>query len=346
MNSFYTILGVSNAATAEELRRAYRVLARRYHPDVNPGRASEEKFKQIAAAYDVLSDPAKRKAYDVELEANSRAGRDETSFAQGFEAYARAQNQRDSAAQRFRDAQRRQQSAKTDQPPPTGKQAKPAKASKLRGAWNELFNFFSPEEEAREQPRIKDQPKKAAAPMPLRLSIIEVSVSIKDAISGVRKTVEFEEQEGSRKVSVRIPAGARNGSIVRMRSKGADAEELVIIIRVAHHPFVSLQPKGLVVEVPITLNEAVSGAQISVPTLIDTSAVTVPAACQSGTEVRLPEKGILFRDGTRGDLFARFMIRVPQSSDAVGIKDKAKEFDLYYESPVRSKAAALLTELL
>ena len=93
-------------------------------------------------------------------------------------------------------------------------------------------------------------------------------------------------------------------------------------------------PKGLIIEVPITVHEAVSGASFMVPTLDEPSTLKVAPGTQSGTEIRLKEKGIEGKDG-RGDLFIRIMIRIPEAIGAVGLDEKGAALDAYYESSVR-----------
>jgi DnaJ-class molecular chaperone len=123
--------------------------------------------------------------------------------------------------------------------------------------------------------------------------------------------------------------------VVRLRHKGNQSEELVVIVRVAPDPWVSISHKGLTIEVPITVTEAVQGARIQVPTLDEPTLVSVEPGTQSGTEVRLRERGITYRDGTRGDLFVRFMIRVPETPGVVGLREVASALSPYYEHPVR-----------
>jgi DnaJ-class molecular chaperone len=331
MENYYQILGVTTSATAHELRRAYRILARRYHPDVNPGKASEEKFKLIAEAYSVLSDKERRRQYDEQFERFVKS-----SVKEGFKAYQRQQQRRKKEeeylrqAQQAADANRRR--SETPRTPPV-REAPPSKAegknrefliSRLAKTLGRVTGLRKKEETDN-----KDTPLS-------KVSIIEVSLTIRDAILGIKKTIEISEPAGPRKVSVRIPPGVRTGSVVRLRGRSATNEELVLIIRVASHPFMSMQPRGIVVEVPITVNEAVSGASIVLPTLDEPAIVKVPAGTQSGHEIRLKGKGAQQRDGTKGDIFVRLMIKVPEAPEAAGLKDRAVGLEEYYGSPVRS----------
>jgi DnaJ-class molecular chaperone len=329
MYNYYRILGVSTAATSDEIRRAYRVLARRYHPDVNPGKSSEERFKQIAEAYAVLSDAARRRQYDLELERGAHEGF-ASAFERAHEAY-RKQQQRATSQQRPRphatqhEAKAHSTRAKT--PPPERERNLGRIVRLSRDTFQKLRQQVASTVTGR---------KTSGAPRISEVSLIEVSVSILEAISGVRRTVEVSDDNGGRrKISVTIPPGVRSGSVVRFRRKEDPSEEVVIIVRVAAHPWLSMTHKGLTIEIPISVSEAIQGARIQIPSLGESLLVTVEPGTQSGTEVRLRNQGIHFRDGTRGDLFVRFLVKLPESSHAVGLKEKAVELDHYYARPVR-----------
>jgi DnaJ-class molecular chaperone len=328
MHNYYRILGVSTAATNEEIRRAYRVLARRYHPDVNPGKSSEEKFKQIAEAYAVLSDASRRRQYDVELEKGSHE-----SFASAFEraheAY-RKQQQRASSQQRVRPASAQQTAGQH-----TARAKPPPKREKKLGRIVRLSRDTFQKLRTRVTNKVAGRDP-SAPPRVSQVSLIEVSISISEAITGVRRTVEVsDENGGQRKISVTIPPGVRSGSVVRFRRKEDPSEEVVLIVRVAAHPWMSMTHKGLTIEVPISASEAVQGARIQIPSLAEPLLVSVEPGTQSGQEVRLRNQGVPFRDGTRGDLFVRFLVKLPESPDAVGLKGKVLELDQYYARPVR-----------
>lgn len=344
MDNHYQTLGINSSATLQEIRRAYRILARRYHPDLNPGKSSEEKFKAVATAYSVLSDPALKEQYDIQLE-SAPSGSARSAFGGPYEnaqrAYQRARRRFDEEKLKSfgkgRPESEQQARPSPESAPtraPSGGLAEQLKIAgkKLRGLWP-----FSAEKNG-------SMEHDGTASTVSRLSIIEVSVSIKDAITGIKKTVEIAEPEGTRKVSVRIPPGVRNGSVVRLRAKGSPGEDLVLVVRVASHPFLSIHNRGLVAEIPVTVQEAVVGASITVPTLEEPVILKIPPNAQSGLELRLKEKGMLQKDGTRGDLFFRLLVQVPESQHAVGIKEKVAELDKYYESPVRRTIPKSLLE--
>lgn len=336
MQNHYATLGLNSSATAEEIRRAYRILARRYHPDVNPGKTSEEKFKSIAQAYEVLGDGAKRKVYDQELGHKlADMGGAQHSYrrhAQGSATQRYYQHRAEQVARQAREAARREAAHSQ----PSG-QTKRSEADELNfpldGLWDGVSSIVSTVSKGFKSllrgSSAASAHKKESSSLS-KVSLIEVSLRIEEAISGIKRAIEISEPEGTRKVSVKIPPGVRNGSLVRLRSTGDRKEELVLVVRVAQHPFLSIQQRGLVMEVPISIAEAVNGASITVPTLEEPVLLKVPPGTQSGEELRLKEKGISAKDGGRGDLFVRFLIKVPGSQGAAGLQQKAAEFEPYY----------------
>lgn len=330
----YRALGLNTSATAQEVRRAYRILARRYHPDLNPGNASEDKFKKIAAAYAVLSDGEARKQYDAE---RASSGLDSETVERIRKL--RANKIRESAQERFEKARQQQfgepppephraaQPKNELKPPPEGKRESFGDALK---AWSK--KIFAPVRESTEDASRSGTTETRRLQ---KISVIEVSVTVQDAIMGIKRTVEIDEPTGARKISVSIPPGVRTGTVIRMKARNNPGEELVMIVRVAAHPYLSIHTRGLVCELPIALHEAINGAQLSAPTLEDPVIIRIPPGVQSGSEIRVKERGISNRDGTIGDLFYRLMIRIPEAFEAVGLKDHAATLEQYYGRPVR-----------
>lgn len=159
---------------------------------------------------------------------------------------------------------------------------------------------------------------------------------VSEAILGMRKTVEVIDGESIRKISVRIPPGVRNGSVVRMRNKQSPGQELVLIIQVAHHTYISIEKRGIVVELPVTPEEALVGASIKVPTLEGPLMLKVPPGSQSGTYIRLRGKGVHYPKGDRGDLFYRVLIRIPEASSREGVVEAARFLSEGWNNSVRS----------
>jgi DnaJ-class molecular chaperone len=373
MENYYHILGVSSAATPDELRRAYRILARRYHPDVNPGKSSEERFKRIAEAYAVLQDSSKRRAFDLELEREHAEGFT-AHFDKAHQAYRKQQSFEEAYSRAEAQTRKRYSKAKSDdstrnfrqKPPPAreGSNQPPHQENEVESTGAKITGNFRrfvdrsheildsikerlpPLGKWRASTSVtKEQPSENKGTSVTQISILEVSVSVIDAIRGLKKTVELNDGTSLKKISVTIPAGVRSGSVIRFRRRENTSEEIVIIIRVAAHPFLSIAPKGLIIEVPITVKEAVLGARIKVPTLDEPSTVFIEPGTQSGTEVRLRGQGIQYRDGAKGDLFVRVMVRVPATHGAVGLAEKCGELEMYYEKSVREALPHSILEM-
>lgn len=324
MKNHYKVLGVLNSATLEEIRRAYRILARRYHPDVNPGEGSAERFNEISEAYDILSNPEKRAAYDAE-----HGGIQRKKFDEKYRAFQEAQTEQFSR-RRARERREAEAAKQASQPPPAPTESSTIAdlTAKFKGLVAQTGAVIKRLRRSAKSSR--DKPRRVT-----KVSIVEVSLTVEDAIRGVRKKIEIAEPEGVRKVSVVIPAGVRDGSVIRMRDRNESGEDLVLIVRLAAHQFIAIKPKGIVIEIPVTVSEALAGAQITVPGIEDQLVVKIPAGSQSGSEIRVKEQGIAGKDGVRGDLFVRLLIRIPEPPEAVGLKDKAKELEQYYSGNIR-----------
>jgi DnaJ-class molecular chaperone len=348
MQNHYKTLGLTNAATPAEIRRAYRVLARRYHPDLNPGRDSEELFKGIAKAYEVLSDPEKRAQHDVELDRATESLSD--TFDRAHELFRRHQQK-----QAYRKAQSEAPQQERPKPKPNThaeprKPSSPSPRKKRPTALEYLStiaqgsraNLRALQDRIRPQRRSKVKPTNSLS----QLALIETSVSIHDAIQGARRTVEINDGTApARKISVQIPAGVRTGSIIRFRRKEDPSEEIVVVVQVEHHPWLSISERGLTMEIPLTVAEAIEGGKVQVPSLGDPLLVTVEPGTQSGREVRLKGQGIARRDGTKGDLFIRFIVKIPAGASHDGLAAKAHELDPGYEHSVRAHLPKSIVEV-
>jgi molecular chaperone DnaJ len=323
MINHYKTLGLSNAASTSEIRRAYRVLARRYHPDVNPSGDSAEIFKTIATAYSVLSDPEKKQQYDLELKQSQE------SFEESFER-ARETLRRNQRAKAYRgQTESRSDNNKEPKAPPENKGDRPEgrRGEKFkRGVASSILtrtNLLEIQKVPLAALRnLRASIKRLASQLPkhlvstkthsgVQVSLIELSLSIDEAIQGARKTVNLAlVNDKPRKVSVNIPPGVRTGSLVRLRGRDSGSE-IVLVINVENHPWLSLADRGLTMEVPLTFAEAIEGTKVLVPSFGDPLLVTVEPLTQSGKEVRLKNQGIFNRDGTRGDLFIKFVVKIP-----------------------------------
>ncbi len=336
---YYKVLGVGKNASDEEIKKAYRKLARKYHPDRNQGdKQAEERFKEISQAHDVLSDAEKRKAYDRGtgpfggFTAPGGGGFDPGSFTGGFgdifsnifgggggAARGRAGDPRTRAAQRGRDLETEvtltfDQAVNGAQVPlavpvsaacPTcaGTGAKPGTTPKVCP----VCGGRGVENESQ--------------------GIFSISVPcsrchgagtiIEDPCptcggSGAQRTVK--------RLRVNIPAGVREGSRIRLAGKGeaglrgSEPGDLYVVTRVQESPVFRRSGDNLEVEVPLTIPEAMRGAVVEVPTLRGSKRLRVPAGTKHGTVQRLRGEGPATLGGkARGDIHYRFVIDVPSS---------------------------------
>jgi molecular chaperone DnaJ len=293
----YRTLGVDRKASDEEIKKAYRKLARQYHPDRNPGDASaEERFKDVQEAYSILSDADKRRAYDSGggIFGTGTGGFDPGAFRGGFGGVDQAMEGAQVPV-----------SVPLSAPCTTchGTGAKPGTSPTVcsrcqgRGLEAESQGLFSISQPCRQcggtGTEIKD-------PCP--------------TCQGSGRTRQV------KRYRVNIPAGVRDGSRVRLAGKGeagprgGPTGDLYVITRVGESPVFARRGDNLEVEVPITIPEAIRGATIEVPTLNATKRIRVPPGTQHGTVQRLRGEGPpRLSDRGRGDIHYRLMIDVPKS---------------------------------
>jgi DnaJ-class molecular chaperone len=285
---FYQVLGVRRGADEKEIKAAYRKLARKFHPDVNPNdKTAEARFKEISEAYDVLSDPEKRKLYDQFGpnwdQMHAGAGAHEAGDfhfqggAGGFESI---------FEQIF-----------------TGGAG--------RGGGGTRFNF---EDLEVQHPRDVEK-------------VVEVSLEEIDSGTKRTLTYQTMDAQRTRdglatvpatkKVEVKIPAGIQDGKKLRVPGKGAAgangrAGDLYVVIKWAHHPSFTPHGENLEVEVPVPYTVAALGGEIKVETLRSKVTMKIPPSTQSGQTFRLAGQGITRLSGGRGDLMAKIRITVPK----------------------------------
>ncbi|MBG1263194.1 DnaJ C-terminal domain-containing protein [Nostoc commune] len=282
---YYAILGVSKTVSAEEIKRAYRKLARKHHPDVNPGNPkAEEQFKAINEANEVLSNPETREKYDQfgqywkQAAAGVAPPREANANAAGFDQYGNFDDfindllgglggRKRAGGNYYRTS--------TQQP--------------------DDFNGF-----------------RSQAPAPDTEAAIALSFS--EAFHGVQKRLQLDDEL----INVRIPPGAKLGSRIRIKGKGRPSPfsqqrgDLYLTIELFPHPFFQFSGDNLTCEVPIRPDEAVLGTQINVPTPDGDVMMTVPKGVNSGQSLRLRGKGWILPKGNRTDLIVKLQIVSPK----------------------------------
>lgn len=315
---YYEVLGVGRDASGDEIKTAYRKLARKFHPDLNPGdKASEERFKELQEAYDVLSDAEKRKLYD-------QYGENWRAVQQGGGA----------------------------PPPGRGGGARAAEGAGPGGPGGFDFSGFDFGgfdfggsdifEEMFSRGRGRGRARRSNRGADVEA---ELELSLEEAHRGGRRTLQMQVAEPCatcqgtgvvgdnqvcptcggtgqvlrpKTIEVNIPAGVRDGSTVRLAGQGgagasgAQAGDLYLHIRLRPHPVFTLRGDDLETELPIAPWEAVLGAKVEVPTIEGRAEVTIPAGAQSGQRLRLRGQGLNKRRGGRGDLYVRLKIVVPK----------------------------------
>jgi curved DNA-binding protein len=290
---YYQTLGVSRDAKPEEVKRAYRRLARKYHPDVSSEADAEARFKEIGEAYEVLKDEKKRAAYD-NLGMNWRAGEDFT--------------------------------------PPPGWEPGPGFGPGFSGAGFDFSDFFEAlfgggrgqrrrggfegfdpfSGHARAGPRAATRG---------RDENVRVRIPLADAFHGAERNLEIEESGGRRRrLKVKIPAGVTAGQRIRLSGQGAQGAsggrsgDMYLEVELESHPVYRVEGKDVHMDLPIAPWEAALGATVKVPTLGGNFDIKIPPGSQSGRKMRLRGRGLGQKD--KGDLYVHLQIVTPKADTA------------------------------
>ena len=291
MPDYYKILGVPRGADEKEIKSAYRKLARKYHPDVNPGdKSAENSFKEVSEANEVLSDPEKRKFYDQ--------------FGDNWEA---AQNGHFNPGNPFQ-----------------GNEAGDFQNINFggMGGFGTIFEQFF----GGGQAGFRGHDFEAGRPKDVER---EIELSLEDIDKGTTRTLTYQTMDAQRlkgeistipttkKVEVKIPPGIGDGKKLRVANKGhagvnGRAGDLFVTVRWAKHDKIKVVGEHLEIDVPVSFVTAALGGEVKVPTLRNPITVKVPAGIQSGQTLRLAGQGISKLEGGRCDLMARIKISVPK----------------------------------
>lgn len=276
----YEVLGVKPDASADEIRKSYRKLAKQFHPDLNPGKPeAEERFKAVSAAYDLLSDPEKRARYDRGEIDESGAERPPRSY---YRSYA------EGAA---------------------GRKYQPEGEMDL-GDLEDLFAAFGSGRGGQRRGGEGFKARGADRHYTLTVDFVE-------AATGGKQRLSLAPEEW---LDVTIPAGITDGQVLRLRGKGGagfgggPAGDALIEVHIAPHPLFRREGDDIHIELPVSLAEVVLGARVPVPTITGPVTMTIPKGSDTGSQLRLRGKGVQ-RKGKLGDQYVTLKVMVGQASD-------------------------------
>lgn len=289
----YLELGVSRTASAAEIRKAFHKLAKQHHPDANKGdKKSEEKFKQVSAAFDILGDVDKRKKFDAgEIDADGRetmrggfGGGGGNPFGAGFGGRARGGGMGGGEGPEidlndlFGDILGRNRGAGAGAGGGFGGGGFAAKGADVRA---------------------------------------RLDIDLEEAIKGGKKRVAFSD---GRTIDVTIPTGAQEGQTLRLKGQGSPGRggqgDAMIELAIKPHPIYRPENGALVMDLPVSVPDAVLGGKVEAPTPDGPVTLSIPKGSNSGAKLRLKGRGLADAKGHRGDLFARLVVTLPEGPDA------------------------------
>jgi DnaJ-class molecular chaperone len=287
----YQVLGVPRTASADEIRKAFRKLAKANHPDTNPNnKAAEERFKQVSGAFDILGDAAKKKKFDAgEIDADGRETMRGFGGGQG----------------------------PWGAPPGSGFRGGggPHRAESFEGV--DLGDILGEMFGGRGGSRAGN----AAGGLGFSQRGADVraalEIDLEEAIRGGKKRIAFSD---GRTIDVTIPKGAQEGQTLRLKGQGSPGRsgpgDAFIELVIAPHPIFRREGDVLVMDVPVTVYDAVLGGKAEAPTPDGPVTLTIPKGANTGTRLRLKGRGLADPLGRRGDLFARLVVALPDKPDA------------------------------
>lgn len=307
---YYSLLDISRSASADEIKKAYRKLAMKYHPDKNPGnKSAEDKFKEITEAYEVLSDTKKREMYDQFGHAGAQGfggggfgGAGAGGFGGGFDGF-------------------RSQTGNNSGDP-------------FQDIFGDMFgDIFSGNRSS------SSRAKKPSRGTDLRYTL---SISFEDAALGTEKVISFMRQRGNKeesaKLSVNVPAGVKEGQRLKLANEGdagpntSGPGDLYVIVNIQEHSLFKRNENDVTLDLPIAYTDAILGTNIEVPTLTGKAMIRIPEGTHSGQIFRLKGKGFPKVGGFgTGDMLVKVLVDIPNNlsnKEKDLVKELAKNTDL------------------
>jgi len=291
---YYKVLGVDRTADAKAISRAFKRLARQHHPDVNKAAGAEERFKEVNEAYQVLGDPQKRARYDQMFEAYQRGGVNWTDLFGGAGGW---------------------------QQTPGGFTVtmEGGDIEDVLGGFSDFFRqFFGGDVVAGARGRgrrprtggagLEELLRRGGAQTAAPEATLEIT--LEEAFRGAQKPLSLRVNGRARHLDVTIPQGVRSGQKIRLAG-ALDGQDVYLTVQVQPHPQFERQGDDVLVELPVTLTEALLGAEVEVPTLEGTVTMTIPKETQNGRTFRLRGLGMPRADRGRGDQLVRIKVVLP-----------------------------------
>lgn len=297
----YEVLGIERGADADRIRKAYRKLARQYHPDVNKAPDAAKRFSEVQEAYDVLSDEEKRRNYDQYGHANPGFGG--AGAGGGFRPGPGGPGAGGRAAW-------------------TNADPSDFNAADFGSVFEQMFGGGGFDGGSRAQSPFGSRRARARTAQPERGQDLEhaISVTFLTAALGGNEQLRLAVDGSTQTISVKIPPGIESGAKLRVKGKGqagpmgGPSGDLILTVEVGKHPYFRREGLDLLVDVPLNIVEAVQGASVEVPLLGGGSAqMKVPGGVSSGRKLRIRGKGITDAKGRAGDFYAVIQIAAPES---------------------------------
>lgn len=305
-NDYYKVLEVDRTATTDEISKAYRKLARKFHPDLNQDdKNAKKRFQEVQQAYDCLNDPEKRKMYD-QFGADYEKFGGKSPFAGGQPGGGHAGG----ASFDFGDIFGRSGAGGVD--------------------IGDIFSQFGGGGPSRTR--------RAAPPRGVDISA-EISVPLRTIIHGGETRIQLENNGKLEAITVKIPPGIEPGKKIRLRGQGQPNQhgkpgDLILKVNLEPHAFFKIVGLNLELRLPVTIPEAVQGARIDVPTPAGTVTLTIPPMSSSGKRLRIKGQGLKGPNGTVGDLMVELMIRLPEQIPTAS-SESIQHLSAAYAKPIR-----------
>ena len=290
----YQELGVSRTASADEIRKAFRKLAKANHPDTNPdNKTAEERFKRVSAAFDIVGDPEKRKKFDAgEIDADGRESM------RGFGANGGPWGGQAGSGGFGRGGARSENFEGVDLNDILGEmfgRGQPGRGAGGPGGGGGFGGFTQRGGDVR----------------------ATLAIDLEDAIRGAKRRIAFSD---GRTIDVTIPKGAQEGQTLRLKGQGSPGRagpgDALIELTIQPHAIFRREADSLVMDVPVTVYDAVLGGKVEAPTPDGPVTLTIPKGANTGARLRLKGRGLTDAHGKRGDLFARLVVTLPDTPDS------------------------------